>query len=320
MKRLPTGIREALTLLSLASLVLLAACGPTTYFKHELRLTIHGRPYDFIHYYKCSSSTSLSEADMRFHSGLRATGAGEIVEDVGEGLLLRYIVADDCFIGPNETKTDILGRLINSNKPVHIYDIFENLNAPGVAILSQTITPVPNGNFDIGESKAESVLRQSVCKLPKYYFTVTAYVTPEDAWAGSDKAKDYFSRLKSVTSARIGEAWITSGRADMEVRFPDFQDRHYSKSTAQGGIDFGRPVQFDLVDGAFRPLPRDTDLLNLGTYAVETNTDGSVNVNYKGTLITVFGLKEIYDPDTKEILLLSRGVSEAVSPLTCMKQ
>ncbi len=319
MKILPIGIREALSLLSIASLALLAACGTTTYFKHELRVTIHGRPYDFVHYYKCSASTSLSEADMRLHSGLTATGAGEIIEDVGDGLLLRYVIVGDCFVGPNEARTDILGRLIDTKKPVHIYEIFENLKAPGVVVQSQTITPVSNGNFDIGASKAESALSQSACRLPKYYFSVFAYVTPEDAWAVSDKTKEYFSRLKSVTAARIGEAWITSGRADTNVRFPDFDVRHYSKHDPQGGIDFGRPVQFDFVDGAFRPLPRDTDLLNLGSYAIETNADGSVNVNYKGTSVTVNGLKEIYDPETKEILILNEGSSEAVSPLTCTK-
>lgn len=296
------------------------AIGPSTYFKSELQVTVDGRAYDFVHYYRCSSLNVLSEGDMSFHRNEQVSGTGKFAADIGNGDLLTYIIVGSCRASSEVDKVEpgFVQLIETRHQPIRLVEIRNDIPMQRVKITSMVTTQILNGDYRIGPTKEELALWKSICALPANYTAMGASVTSYEEWATSQAAISYFSSLVKVTVAKKGDSQpnLGQGYSGSFIRFPYWSDRRYKKYDRQGGIIFDGYMKFDFNGSSFVPLPRDIYKTS-ETYYYAGHPD---TAEYKGVSFSIRDSGEIYDPTTKEILAVGLWTQELHNENQCPGQ
>jgi len=155
-------------------------------------------------------------------------------------------------------------------------------------------------------------LKEAIRNRQTGFQRVTASVTPYDVWATTEQSRDYFRQFQGIAVAKVGEAPPPSGWPDAVVRFQFWRDRNYQKD-GLGAITGLSQLEFEYNGEAFVPSGNvpSSDVVWYATNQTQSSEHRNPNnepkfslVNYKGKLIQVKALQEIYDPQTRNILLL----------------
>lgn len=314
--------RLSLYLLRAILLISVTGCIPvpsnSKYFRYEIELTANNRHYLFHQYFKCSEVAEFSEGDGKFHKHWRLSGSGISAADIGDNLVLFYAASGDCKSDSQQINSDAnafgehaVKVLENSVNPERLYLVQASRNNSPISIQRQSVQRMEKFDGDLGPSKAQIALKESVRDQQHGFQRVTARIIPYEVWATSDRSRAYFSQFQSVTIAKVGEAPPVSGWPDAFVQFQFWRDRAYKKGPA-GEITGLKEFELVYKGDAFEVPDRspETGQVWYATTQTQTahpnpnNAPGFAVVNYKGTLIKVKSLQEIFDPQTRNILLL----------------
>jgi hypothetical protein len=319
------GLRYFRYLLGLGMLASINGCvpvpGSSRYFEHDIRANIDGRRYDFKQYFECSKSLDFSEADNGLHAHWHRSGDGFSTADIGNGRVLVYAVSGDCesdyqeIHAPSDTPMavyshDAVRILDSASSPQKLYVLTGTAPGSSVKIEQESVKRLAHIEGGIGPHKAELALKELVRANQHGFQRVTVTVIPFAVWGAADAARQYFSRFKAVTVAKVGEAPPVSGRADALVRFPYYLNRLYQKGSSGEIVGlFESDAVYDGDTFKLNDSPREGVQIWYATN--ETRSAGNLAVtpvavvNYKGTVFQVAQLQEIYDPETRNILQFS---------------
>jgi hypothetical protein len=294
--------------------------GSTRYFEHDIRANIDGHSYDFKHYFECSKSLDFSEADNELHVHWHRSGDGFSTADIGNGRVLIYAVSGDCesdyqeIRAPSETPMAVYSndavRVLDSAKSPHkLYVLTGAVAGFSVKIEQESVKRLTHIDGRVGPHEADLALKELVRDNQHGFQRVTVEVIPFAVWGAADAARQYFSQFKTVAVARVGEAPPVSGWPDSFVQFPFYRERIYQK-----GIH-GEVVGLNELDTAYNGeafTVEDSSQAGVQTwYATRETRAAPLNnapvaiVDYKGVVFKVRSLQEIYDPETKDILLFT---------------
>jgi hypothetical protein len=295
--------------------------GSSKYFEHDIRANIDGRRYDFKQYFECSKSLDFSEADNGLHAHWHRSGDGFSTADIGNGRVLVYAVSGDCesdyqeIHAPSDTPMavyshDAVRILDSASSPQKLYVLAGTAPGSSVKIEQESVKRLAHIEGGIGPHKAELALKELVRANQHGFQRVTVTVIPFAVWGAADAARQYFSRFKTVTVAKVGEAPPASGRADALLRFPYYLNRLYQKGSSGEIVGlFESDAVYDGDTFKLNDSPREGVQIWYATN--ETRSAGNLAVtpvavvNYKGTVFQVAQLQEIYDPETRNILQFS---------------
>ncbi len=299
-------------------LISLSGCypilGESRYFKHEIELTANNRHYSFHQYFKCSELAVLSALDGKFHRHWQSLGSGITAADIGDNLVLLYNVSGDCETDSQEFNSDstpfgrhVVRVLTNKNDPDKLYLLEKSRNDLSILIHHQSVQRVKYFDGDFGPSKDQIDLKEFVREHQHGFQRVTATIIPYERWAISEQSRNYFNQFQSIAIAKIDEAPPVSGRKEDFVRFKFWQERVSNQTSLK---NLPKLKEFELiykVDSFEIPdHPPEAGQVWYATAQIPKNhqTPTSALINYKGVLINVSSLQEIYDPQTRSILVL----------------
>jgi hypothetical protein len=299
---------------AIAAVVSIAGCVPlpgnSQYQRYEIDLSANGRHYTFQQFFRCYQQAEFSAADGNFHPTTRATGVGTTAADIGDGLVLLFEVQ-----GCNSNEKTELPKtakvLVNPNNPERIYSVIGILANPSIVINHVIVEPFQGANRELGPTPEQVALKEQVRDHQRGFQRVRARVIPYQVWATSDQSRAYFGHFQSVAVAKVGDAPPASGWPDQFVQFQFWKERAYQ--TGSDGRITGLS-EFELVYNgeAFEVPDRTPDPAWVWYSTEQTRNDHPIPhyepkfalVIYKGTLIRVKKAQEIFDPQTKNILLL----------------
>jgi hypothetical protein len=321
----PRAFHHLKYMIALGLLVQLNGCvpvpGTATYFEHDMAVSVDGRRFDFKRYFECSQTMEFSEGDGKLHPRWNRSGAGFATADIGGDRVLVYSITGDCesdhqvFQVAKPEKLDpytpdAVRVLDNARDPQKLYVLTGRADGFPVQIDYESTRRIDPPTGGIGAPKAELALKETVRDSQHGFQRVSARVIPLGVWAQTDAARQYFSQLKTVTVARVGEAPPISGWADSFVQFPFYRERNYQKGV--NGEIVGLSELDTIYDGeAFNVNDSAQPGVQTWYATRETRENPKLNnepvavVNYKGVVFKVKGLQEIYDPATKNILLFA---------------
>jgi len=283
----------------------LAACvplpGTTKHYQFEIALTSNGRHYDFRQFFECYQQAVLSENDGNFHRMTSSAGTGVTAADVGNGLVVLFNVGN-CVDEPTEMSQTVIV-LVNPDKPSRLYYVTKELKVPSIVIEHITVKPVNAIDRAIGPTQEQVELKERIKRNQSGFQSVTAKISQREMWATSEQNRAYFGRFNSVTLASIGEDPYSWGWPGQNVRFKFWDERKYP---ARDFTDYRETLTFTYDGEAFVPPIQKTAAKEAFT------TDQTLTkirphyalVRYKGVLVKVDRLQEIFDPETQSILTL----------------
>ena len=310
--RIP-GIVKLLALALLTS-ALLTACvqipGTSQSYRYEIDMSVDGRPFMFRQYFVCYEVANLSEADGAFHRATGGYGSGITTADVGDGLVLLF-TAGGCSAKQKDLPR-VASLLVNRPGLAKLYTVDETLKEPPVVIRHVTVEAVQNTERDPGPTAQQVALKNSLREHQGGFQRVTARRIPREVWATSDEIRAYFRQFKSVTAAMVGEGRPVIGNPADAVWFRFWRERAYERGPG-GEIAHLKTIELPYDSQEFELQGRLPE--SPGVWYATPQTSGDrpnpylkpdfAVVNYKGTLIKLKSLQEIFDPETQEIVQLS---------------
>ncbi|RKP43929.1 hypothetical protein [Pararobbsia silviterrae] len=282
----------------------------------------NGNDYEFKRYFECNKTEDLSEAGDGFHAHWHTVGTGYTTVTVGPYVLMYYIGGDcdsptqDLSVPPQSLlpmfDTRFLRILDSAANPQRLDLLVDRTDGYPVVLKTNVVSRIERAEQHLGPADPDLALKEIIRRKQHGFQRVEIKIIPMDVWGVSNDAQRYFGQLKSVTIARVGEAPPRSGRAESAVRFPYFLQRKYQRG-AHGEV-VGLTSLNSTYDGgsfvidAHSPDGVQTWYATTETRMARRNSSPAARVSYKGVEFEVTGLQEVYDPDTKNILLFTNYV------------
>jgi hypothetical protein len=336
--------RNAMTLLRTICLLLaigsLSGCAPSfeaqRYFRHTLTVESNGVRIVLTHFFSCRKRYVLSPVDLKFHPDWIVTGNGTVTSDIGDGRILIYHVQGDCKsdrmvrddsmrakgaarVNVYDPHIDVLDRSKNPHVLFELIGSYSGIKSnPGdfpVRVVQETVEKLDNSTLWRGASLGEIALENKIRSSEHGFCRIDVMVFPPEVWDTSQAAHEYFAKFTTVAIAKVGEAPPKDGWPDRWIQFPFAYQRNYGKSMNVYNVGSTRSngQQFEYNEtppsgpaewfGRSQPVAPD-DL-----------TNGHVTVTYKGVSFDVPDSREIFDPETGNIIKFSRSVLDRTQDL-----
>jgi hypothetical protein len=304
-----------------ALLLILSECGSlpgSKDVKYTIQFTAAGRSYAFTQLINRFRAVELSEGpNGPFYTEWQTRGGGLAAVDIGPGRVFLFESGATPEREGIYELNHIAEILDTSRVPTTLYVIREAAKNPAVEIRRVSIEPVTGNSQQLGPTADQTALAQTVKREQQHGFQrVIARIIPYQVWATSEQSRRYFSQFTRVAIAKAGEAPPRSGWPDSFVQFPFYRDRAYQHDSL-GAITGLEEVPLVYNGNAFEFDKSLSDAAEVwySTRETETNPHKSepiALVNYKGTIVKVKSPQEIYDPETKSILLLTNKFCPSV--------
>ena len=303
---LPLLLAIMILFLGLVPIRASATEGVSGYFKYSIDVTFDNEPYSYSQYIKCVKVIQPSEGPQGLlYLRSEIKGGGWVAERLDATHTLLFSVQSTCM---SQSPSDLslpVGILETGEKLTKLYLVKGQANTPSVSVNRIRLEPVESATDSVGPSKERARFTKTVlAQQSRVFGSVTARRIPYEIWATSDHATAYFNQFSSVAIAQAGEAPPISGRADNFVQFPFYRERAYPRINGQvTGLE---ESAFDYNGTAFilaGQKPKNVEAF----YASSGMTDPQqVIVDFKGSIVKVSGIQEVYDPETKVIYSLQK--------------
>lgn len=273
--------------------------GHGRYYRYQFDATIDGKAFSVDQYFKCYQQADFSEGDMRFHSKWYAAGAGVTAAQAAPGKVLLLDVRGHCLDTAEELPRSA-SLLLGAPAIDSLAEIDGALADQGIAIVRISSTPVAQAPRALGPSAAQAALKKSLMQSLPRMQRVYALTVPERVWTATPQSAAFADGLTRLTAA--SPDMQHGGYYD--VAFPYAQQRRYQAED----VDPARrapPRPLGYRDGVFRyPPAGGASLLNW--YPMAAGAAEQAEVDYQGLRLQLRGGWEIYDPRTRELVLLAR--------------
>jgi hypothetical protein len=183
------------------------------------------------------------------------------------------------------------------------------LSNPSIVINSVTIEPVSDAAHELGPSREQRALLSKLKANKTGFQEVWVNIFPPEVWSTTDEARAYFGKFDAITLAKVGEALPqASAFPERTVLFKYNKNRHYPDSQTM----LAKQIHLVYRDGAFE-LPENNANKDPVWYATDNvkgksnipytdQGDISAKVRYKGQVIDIKKIQEVFDPETGNIL------------------
>jgi hypothetical protein len=280
--------------------------GGTGYFKYSIDMEINGQPYSYSQYIQCYKALQISEGpEGPLYLRTQSTGGSWVATRIDSSRTLIFPVQSDCL---NSAPRDLalpVSLLETVGSLSKLYIVRKDLNIPSFSLSVKRIhlDPVDSVPGVVGPTKEIAQYTKSVLAEQSHQFqSITARIIPHDIWATSEQSRIYFGQISSIAIAKVGEAPPVSGREDTFVQFPFYRERAYKN--ADGRIKDMKKTQFIYNGLSFEVSDNPVDDVKVFYSTVGMDNSWTALVDFKGTMVNVLEIQEVYDPETRKIYSL----------------
>jgi hypothetical protein len=307
--------KASLIALLLMTWIPLSANASTKYYRYSIDLTVGDQHllerYDLV----CKSEVDIIAMDFSLRRDWREGPSEIVAKDLGNDLILLYEpTTGGC---GNDKQQDMGGFVRVLKDPVAQSALYigNRLDTdPAIVINRIWLTRISEPRVLLRPTAQQVNLRELVRQHRHGFHTVTYAVIPFEQWGTTDRAREYFSKLTSITVANVGDAVHHDGHPGQFIGFPYAVDRFFP------GEYRDEPIATKYVGNEFHASGEGKHSETAYYYPTRamnreaTANPDSVSVEYKGVTFSLKGTREVYDPSTRSILLFAHRVLDRPEP------